>query len=75
MFARPDGRPSNPNIDYHGVEALLAAAELRDGRLHEARHTARKVLLLLQVPTPMGDVHHGVVKSVIAKRYRDVARR
>jgi integrase len=29
---------------------LLAAAGVRDGRLHDARHTAATVLLLLGVP-------------------------
>ena len=52
VFAKPDGRPLNPNTDYHEWKALLDEAGLRDGRLHDARHTAGTVLLLLHVPTP-----------------------
>ena len=44
-FAKQDGRPLNPNTDYHEWKDLLAEAGLRDARLHDARHTAATVLL------------------------------
>ena len=50
VFASPIGRALNPNTDYHEWKALLQAAGLRDGRLHDARHTAATVLLILGVP-------------------------
>lgn len=40
VFATPTGRPVNPNTDYHEWKQLLKDAGLRDGRLHDARHTA-----------------------------------
>ena len=52
VLARPDGRPLNPNTDYHEWKELLREAGLRDARLHDARHTAATVLLILGVPTP-----------------------
>ncbi len=43
VFATPVGEPINPNADYHHWKRLLADAGLRDGRLHDARHTAATV--------------------------------
>jgi integrase len=50
VFTSPTGSPLNPNSDYHRWKALLKAAGVRDGRLHDARHTAATVLLVLGVP-------------------------
>ncbi|HZR50426.1 MAG TPA: tyrosine-type recombinase/integrase [Streptosporangiaceae bacterium] len=51
VFASPTGGALNPNTDYHEWKTLLAEeAGLREGRLHDARHTAATVLLLLEVP-------------------------
>jgi integrase len=72
VFAKHDGRPLNPNTDFHEWKALLAAAGLRDGRLHDARHTAGTVLLLLQVPTPTAMSIMGWSSPVMAKRYQHV---
>lgn len=49
VFASPTGGPLSPNTDYREWKRLLAAAGLRDGRLHDARHTAATVLLVLGV--------------------------
>jgi integrase len=56
LFATETGQPLNPSTDFHAWKALVAAAGLRDARLHDARHTAATVLLLLHVPdrTVMG---------------------
>ncbi|MFF2405954.1 integrase [Streptomyces sp. NPDC058092] len=45
--------------DHHQWKALLKAAGIRDGRLHDARHTAGAVLLILEVPETVGDAIMG----------------
>ena len=50
MFASPTGGALNPNTDYHEWKSLPEEAGVREGRLHDARHTAATVLLLLEVP-------------------------
>jgi len=49
VFASPTGGPLSPNTDYHVWKQLLRSAGVRDGRLHDARHTAATVLLVLGV--------------------------
>ncbi|WP_203720654.1 tyrosine-type recombinase/integrase, partial [Paractinoplanes brasiliensis] len=49
VFASPTGRPLNPNTDYHEWKRLIKDAGVRDGRLHDARHTAATVLMLLGI--------------------------
>ena len=44
------GGRSVPNTDYHAWKALVQRAGVRDARLHDARHTAATVLLVLGVP-------------------------
>ena len=45
VFAQPNGRPIDARRDWLNWKALLAAAEVRDARLHDARHTAATLLL------------------------------
>ncbi|RFU87369.1 site-specific tyrosine recombinase XerC [Streptomyces sp. YIM 130001] len=59
VFASPTGEPLIPNTDYHRWKQLLADAGVRDGRLHDARHTAGTVLLLLGVPDVVVDAIMG----------------
>ncbi|MGW2349482.1 tyrosine-type recombinase/integrase [Actinacidiphila glaucinigra] len=59
VFAQPDGSPLVPNTDYHRWKELLQLAGVRDGRLHDARHTAATVLLLLGVPDVVVDAIMG----------------
>ncbi|MFZ3558808.1 MULTISPECIES: tyrosine-type recombinase/integrase [unclassified Streptomyces] len=59
VFASPTGAPLIPNTDYHRWKDLLVAAGVRDGRLHDARHTAGTVLLLLGVPDVVVDAIMG----------------
>lgn len=40
VFASPTGGPLSPNTDFHVWKRLLRDAGVRDGRLHDARHTA-----------------------------------
>lgn len=81
MFATPTGQPLNPNTDYHEWKRLLKTAGLREARLHDARHTAATVLLLLGVPertvmsvmgwssTDMADAQEAVeeIRAVLAE--------
>jgi integrase len=59
VFASATGEPLIPNTDYHRWKALLADAGVREGRLHDARHTAGTVLLLLGVPDRIVDAIMG----------------
>ncbi|MFB7290708.1 tyrosine-type recombinase/integrase [Actinacidiphila glaucinigra] len=59
VFASPTGGPLSPNTDYHLWKRLLRDAGVRDGRLHDARHTAGTVLLLLGVPDVIVDAIMG----------------
>lgn len=83
VFTTPVGRPVNPNTDYHQWKALLREAGLRDARLHDARHTAATVLLILGVPERavmglMGWSHSGMAaryQHITSRVQRDVAQR
>ena len=59
VFTTPTGEPLSPNTDHHQWKALLKAAGIRDGRLHDAHHTAGTVLLILGVPDTVVDVIMG----------------
>lgn len=50
VFRTPDGRPVGHKSDHAAWKTLLAQAGIRDARLHDARHTAASLLLLLKVP-------------------------
>ena len=50
VFAQVDGRPIDPGADWKAWKALLKRAEVRDARLHDARHTAATLLLQQGVP-------------------------
>lgn len=83
VFTTPAGRPLNPNTDYHEWKRLLSDAGIRDGRLHDARHTAATVLLILGVPERAVMGIMGWSNTAMAARYqhitdpvrRDVAKR
>jgi integrase len=53
IFATETGEAISPSTDRGHWKALLAAAGVRDGRLHDARHTAATVLLVLGVSERM----------------------
>jgi integrase len=59
VFTSPTGEPLNPNTDFHRWKDLLKAANVRDGRLHDARHTAATVLLILGVSDAVVDAIMG----------------
>lgn len=52
------------------MEALLKDAGLREGRLHDARHTAARVLLILRQPTPTVMSLMGWSSESMAARYQ-----
>jgi site-specific recombinase XerD len=72
MFTQPNGKPITPRSDHSEWKALLADAEARDARLHDARHTAATVLLLLGVQLPAVMEIMGWSNTKVAKRYSHV---
>jgi len=72
VFASQTGAPLNPNTDYDEWKRLLGLAGLRDGRLHDARHTAATVLLILAVPERAVMDIMGWSSSSMAKRYQHI---
>jgi integrase len=75
VFAMPDGSPLNPNTDYRAWKRLLSDAGLRDGRLHDARHTAATVLLILGVPERAVMELMGWSNTAMARRYQHLVKR
>ncbi|ROR43494.1 tyrosine-type recombinase/integrase [Kitasatospora cineracea] len=72
VFTDETGHPLNPSTDYHHWKRLLREAGIRDGRLHDARHTASTVLLLLGVPERIVMAIMGWSSASMAKRYQHV---
>ncbi len=72
VFTTPTGRPLNPNTDYHDWKQLLRDAGVRDGRLHDARHTAATVLLILGVQERAVMEVMGWATTGMAARYQHV---
>ena len=71
MFASALGKPLSLNSDYREWKALLQAAGVPDGRLHDARHTAT-VLLVLGVPELTVMSIMGWSSTAMAARYQHV---
>ena len=72
MFASQTGQPINPRTDYTEWKRLLREAGLREARLHDARHTAATVLLVLRQPTPTVMSLMGWSSGSMAARYQHV---
>jgi integrase len=51
VFTNRLGGPVHPRVDHDAWKNLLRKAGVRDARLHDARHTAATMLLLLGVPS------------------------
>lgn len=49
VFTNPAGQPLDPRADNREWAELLKEADVREARLHDARHTAATVLLVLGV--------------------------
>jgi integrase len=72
VFTTLIGRPIAPNSDYHEWRALLESAGVRHARLHDARHTAATVLLVLGVPERTVMSIMGWSSTSMAARYQHV---
>ncbi|WP_254549593.1 tyrosine-type recombinase/integrase [Catellatospora tritici] len=72
MFAQATGKPTDPRADYKEWKELLKAAKVRPARLHDARHTAATMLLVLNVPTRAVMDVMGWSQASIAARYQHV---
>ncbi|MEU7934503.1 tyrosine-type recombinase/integrase [Micromonospora echinofusca] len=70
VFASPTGQAIHQATDYDEWKRLLKLAGVRDGRLHDARHTAATALLVLGVSgrAVMGIM--GWSNSAMAVRYQ-----
>ncbi|MGH3889171.1 MAG: tyrosine-type recombinase/integrase [Pseudonocardiaceae bacterium] len=72
VFAQPNGKPTDPRADYGEWKELLAAAGVREARLHDARHTAATMLLVLNVADRAVMDLMGWSKIDMAQRYMHV---
>ncbi|WBB95281.1 site-specific integrase [Solwaraspora sp. WMMA2080] len=73
VFAQPNGRPIDPRADHESWKALLREANVRDARLHDARHTAATILLVLGVPTRAVMEVMGWSQMAMTTRYQHLA--
>lgn len=84
VFCQEDGKPIDPRSDHRAWRSLLAAANVRQARLHDARHTAATLLLQQGVPArvAMEMLGHsqisltlGTYSHVVPELAEDAARR
>ena len=73
VFTQPNGRPIDPRADHESWKALLREANVRDARLHDARHTAATILLVLGVPTRAVMEVMGWSQMAMTTRYQHLA--
>ncbi len=72
VFMTRLGGPIAPNSDYREWRDLLESAGVRHARLHDARHTAATVLLVLGVPERTVMSIMGWSSTSMAARYQHV---
>lgn len=72
IFCQSNGKPLDPRRDWEDWKDLLAEAGVRDARLHDARHTAATVLLLLGVHERVAMEFMGWSSASMRKRYMHV---
>jgi integrase len=72
VFATTTGQALNTMTDYKQWKDLLKAAGLREARLHDARHTAATVLLILGQPERTVMSLMGWSTTDMATRYQHV---
>ncbi|MEU3272536.1 tyrosine-type recombinase/integrase [Saccharomonospora sp. NPDC006951] len=72
MFTQPNGKPLDPRRDLDEWKELLEEAGVREARLHDARHTAATVLLILGVPERAVMEFMGWSNTSMAKRYQHI---
>lgn len=71
-FTQPTGKPLDPRADYAEWQDLLKAAGVRPARLHDARHTAATMLMVLRVPVRAMMDMMGWSEASMATRYTHV---
>ncbi|WP_052851957.1 tyrosine-type recombinase/integrase [Streptomyces avicenniae] len=72
VFATPTGSDISHRHDWSEWKALLRDGGLRDARLHDARHTAATVLLILRVPERAVMNLMGWSTTAMATRYQHI---
>jgi integrase len=72
VFTNHVGGPVHPKVDHSEWKALLRCAGVRDARLHDARHTAATMLLLLGVPSRAVMEVMGWSQASMTTRYQHV---
>jgi integrase len=72
VFTQPNGRPIDPKADQQAWKDLLEEAGVREARLHDARHTAATMLLVLNIGTRAVMDMMGWSSSSMAARYQHV---
>lgn len=72
LFTDQTGRPLNHRTDLKRWKDLLSAANVRDARLHDARHTAATVLLELGITQRAAQHVMGWSNPSMANRYQHV---
>jgi len=72
LFTQPNGRPIDPRADNREWKALLSAAGVREARLHDARHTAATMLLVLNIPSRIVMDLMGWSQLSMTQRYQHV---
>lgn len=72
MFTQPNGKPLDPRRDLDEWKTLLNEAGVREARLHDARHTAATVLLLLGVQQRAVMDFMGWSNTAMVKRYQHI---
>ncbi|GLW91886.1 tyrosine-type recombinase/integrase [Actinokineospora globicatena] len=72
VFTNLTGGPIHFSEDFRAWKALLGDAGVRDARLHDARHTAATMLLILGVPLPVVMKLMGWSNAAVAARYLHV---
>lgn len=72
VFSGPNGQPINPRGDNAEWKRLLAAADLPDARLHDARHTAATILTALGVDSSVIQRLLGHSSAATTSIYQDL---
>lgn len=70
VFTNGHGQPVHPKVDHDAWKELLRTAGVRDARLHDARHTAATMLLLLGIPSRAVMDVMGWSQASMTKRYQ-----
>ena len=75
LFTGPTGLPIDPRRDMEIWKDILREAGVRDGRLHDARHTAASVCLLLGMSDEAVMAMFGWSDKRMLRRYQHVTDR